>query len=138
MQSSAVVCSDGIFPIEGDFYGKDILTLDQFSREDLERVITLTREMKGRSLRRELPNSLANLLVTLLFFEPSSRTIGSFDAATKRLGGQTIVVSDPVKAGSTAKGESFSDTIRTFATYTDAIVIRHPLQGSSQFGSRVD
>ena len=135
MQSSAVVCSDGIFPIAGDFHGKDILSLDQFSREDLAQVIALTREMKGRAQRRELHNCLANLLVTLLFFEPSSRTIGSFDAATKRLGGQTIVVADPVKAGSTAKGESFSDTIRTFATYTDAIVIRHPLHGAASLAA---
>ena len=136
MQSSPIVCSDEITPIAGDFHGKDILSLDQFSMEDLARVLALTREMKERSQRRELPGLLANLLVTLLFFEPSSRTIGSFDAATKRLGGQTIVVADPVKAGSTAKGESFRDTIRTFATYTDAIVIRHPLQGAASLAAQ--
>ena len=81
-------------------------------------------------------NYLLGNIATLLFYEPSSRTRGSFDAATKQLGGQTIVVENPQQFSSVAKGESFGDTIKTFEAYCDIIVLRHPEVGSALKAAR--
>lgn len=70
-------------------------------------------------------------IVTLLFYEPSSRTFGSFSAAIKQLGGQTVEIINPQQFSSVAKGENFEDTIRVFEAYCDAIVLRHPNVGSA-------
>lgn len=75
--------------------------------------------------------------MVLLFYEPSSRTRGSFDAAVKQLGGQTVVVENPQQFSSVAKGETFGDTIRTFEAYSDAIVLRHPVTGSAAKAAEV-
>lgn len=75
---------------------------------------------------------LAGNIVTLLFYEPSSRSFGSFCAATKQLGGKTIEIQDPQTVASVAKGETLQDTIRVFESYSDAIVLRHPEKGSLQ------
>ncbi len=66
-----------------------------------------------------------------LFYEPSTRTRLSFEAAMLRLGGQILTVADP-KTSSAAKGESLADTIRTIAGYADLVVMRHPREGAAQ------
>jgi len=68
-------------------------------------------------------------LLATLFYEPSTRTRFSFEAAMLRLGGQVIGFSEP-NSSSVAKGESISDTIRTVACYADIAVIRHPKEGA--------
>src|SRR5437588_11787194 len=79
------------------------------------------------------PSSLlAGYVVSLLFFEPSSRTFSSFAAAVKRLGGQTIEVQNPETVSSVSKGETFEDTIRTFEAYSNAIILRHRISGSAK------
>ncbi len=123
---------NGVGKIDGDFAGKNIVSLDQFTAEDLRRLFLLASEMKRIVLRNESSHILAGMLVSLLFFEPSSRTFGSFAAAVKRLGGQTIEVQNPETVSSVSKGESFEDTIRVFGAYADAIVLRHPLAGAAQ------
>jgi carbamoyl-phosphate synthase / aspartate carbamoyltransferase len=69
-----------------------------------------------------------------MFFEPSTRTSASFDAAMKRLGGSTVVVNE--SHSSTIKGESLADSIRTLACYGDAIVLRHPEEKSVHTAAR--
>jgi carbamoyl-phosphate synthase/aspartate carbamoyltransferase len=69
-----------------------------------------------------------------MFFEPSTRTSASFDAAMQRLGGRTIVIN--TDHSSTKKGESLADTIRTLECYGDAIVIRHPDPESASTAAR--
>ena len=64
-----------------------------------------------------------------MFFEPSTRTSASFDAAMQRLGGRTIAIT--TSHSSVQKGESLADTIRTLACYGDAIVLRHPEESSA-------
>jgi aspartate carbamoyltransferase catalytic subunit len=118
--------------ISGDFKGKDILSLDQFSAADLHKVFDLAREMKKMALAHAPSQLLAGQLVALLFYEPSSRTFGSFAAAVKRLGGQTLDIQNPETVSSVAKGESFEDTIRVFEAYAQAIVLRHPLPGAAR------
>src|SRR5438046_18224 len=100
--------------INGDFKGKDILSLDQFSASDLYTVFALAQEMKRLARSNQPYGLLAGYLVSLLFFEPSSRTFGSFAAAVKRLGGQTLDMQNPETVTSIYKGESFEDTIRVF------------------------
>lgn len=116
--------------INGDFKGKDILSLDQFSTKDLEILFKLAYKMKVYAQNAKPLKLLAGNIVTLIFYEPSSRTFGSFSAAVKQLGGQTIEIQDPQHFSSVSKGETLEDTIRVFEAYCDVIVIRHPKSGS--------
>jgi aspartate carbamoyltransferase catalytic subunit len=120
--------------IKGNFKNKDIISLDQFSTSDL---LTLFKTTKKIKKAKSLPKSLKDKIVTLLFFEPSSRTYGSFSASVKKLGGNTIDVLDPQKSSSVSKGETFEDTIKVFECYSDAIVIRHPEVGFAKKAAEV-
>lgn len=117
--------------IRGDFYGKDIVSLDQFTVQDIEYLLPVVHQMKKMAVNREPSHLLAGHLVSLLFFEPSSRTFSSFSAAVKRLGGQTVEIQNPETVSSVSKGESFEDTIRVFEAYSSAIVLRHPVPGAA-------
>src|SRR5258706_2849997 len=118
--------------INGNFKNKDILSLDQFSSKDLDKLFKVTREMKEIASNAKPSDILKGNIVTLIFYEPSSRTFGSFAAAVKQLGGQTVEIQDPQQFSSVSKGETLDDTIRVFEAYSDAIVIRHPQQGTAQ------
>jgi len=118
--------------IGGNFKGKDIVSFDQFGAEDLSQLFALTDTMKRIAVNHEPAQLLAGFIVALLFFEPSSRTFGSFVAAVKRLGGQTIEIQNPERVSSVSKGESFEDTIRVLGAYADAIVLRHSIVGAAQ------
>src|SRR2546421_3000108 len=132
LQSEVAINTDETIKINGNFKGKDIVSLDQFSTEDLRILFTLTRKMKQIAINNEPSYILTGNIISLLFFEPSSRTFGSFAAAVKRLGGQTIEIHNPETVSSVAKGESFEDTIRTFEAYSDALVLRHHIPGSAR------
>ncbi len=75
---------------------------------------------------------LKGKLVTLLFFEPSSRTFSSFAAAVKKLGGMTIEYQNPTQTSSSIKGETLEDTMRVFENYSDAVIMRHFEKGTLQ------
>lgn len=75
---------------------------------------------------------LRGKLVTLLFFEPSSRTFSSFATAVKKLGGMTIEYQNPLQNSSATKGETIEDTMRVFENYSDAVVMRHFQKGTLQ------
>lgn len=77
-------------------------------------------------------NVLEGKVLGMMFYEPSTRTRLSFEAAMKRLGGKVIGFSE-VRTSSTMKGENLADTARTVAQYSDAIVIRHELEGSARY-----
>lgn len=124
-------------PIKSDFLDKDIVSLSQFDHASIEKLmesVELVKEAGVRGLPLEL---LAGKIVVLLFYEPSSRTRGSFDAATKQLGGQTVVVENPQVFSSVSKGETFADTIRVFEAYCDVIVLRHPEVGSALQAAKI-
>lgn len=74
-------------------------------------------------------------LLATLFYEPSTRTRFSFEAAMLRLGGQVVGFSEP-KSSSVAKGESIADTIRTIGCYADIAVMRHPKEGAPRLASK--
>ena len=118
--------------INGEFKGKDILSLDQFSPKDIQILFKHVPRMKTIAQNSKPSDLLKGTITTLLFYEPSSRTFGSFAASIKQLGGQTIDIQSPQTTSSVAKGETLEDTIQVFEAYSDAIVIRHPTLGFPQ------
>lgn len=122
--------------IHGNFADKDILSLSQFISSDIELLFTKVPEMKKLRNNKEASRLLSGTIASLLFFEPSSRTISSFSAALKLLDCKTIEMQN-VQVSSIAKGESFEDTIRVFEAYSDLIIIRHKDAGSAQQASDI-
>src|SRR5512143_3100823 len=112
------------------WYGKDILTVKQFGREDLEYIFAVAHEMHDMVDHIGTFDLLKGKILANLFYEPSTRTSSSFTAAMERLGGSVIPINE-VKYSSVAKGESLPDTVRTLECYADVIVIRHPEIGSA-------
>ncbi|KAI4745010.1 carbamoyl-phosphate synth [Aureobasidium sp. EXF-12298] len=112
------------------FKGRDITSVNQFTRKELHLLMTVASEMRLGVERDGILDILKNKLLCLMFYEPSTRTSSSFDAAMKRLGGQCIMINEA--HSSTKKGETLSDTIRTLDQYADAIVLRHPEDDSAE------
>jgi aspartate carbamoyltransferase catalytic subunit len=112
------------------FYAKDILSVKQFTREDLEYIFEVAKEMRAMVERVGTFDLLKGKILANLFYEPSTRTSSSFTSAMERLGGSVIPINE-VRYSSVAKGESLPDTIRTLECYADVIVLRHPEVGAS-------
>ncbi len=120
---------------QADWYGKDILSVKQFSRDDLQYVFGVAHEMRGMVERIGTFDLLKGKILANLFYEPSTRTSSSFIAAMERLGGSVISINE-VKYSSVSKGESLPDTIRTLECYADVIVLRHPETGSAAIAAK--
>ena len=118
-----------------DWYGKDIISVKQFGRGDLEYVFGVAHEMRGMVESVGTFDLLKGKILANLFYEPSTRTSSSFTAAMERLGGSVIPINE-VKYSSVSKGESLPDTIRTLECYADVIVLRHPETGSAAIAAR--
>jgi len=112
------------------WYGKDIISVKQFGREDLEYIFAVSHEMHDMVDHIGTFDLLKGKILANLFYEPSTRTSSSFTAAMERLGGSVIPINE-VRYSSVSKGESLADTIRTLECYTDVIVLRHPEVGSA-------
>ncbi|MGC8855802.1 MAG: aspartate carbamoyltransferase [Anaerolineae bacterium] len=120
---------------KADWYGKDILSVKQFTRADLEYIFGVAHEMRGMVERIGTFDLLKGKILANLFYEPSTRTSSSFTAAMERLGGSVIPINE-VRYSSVAKGESLPDTVRTLECYADVIVLRHPETGSAELAAR--
>jgi aspartate carbamoyltransferase catalytic subunit len=117
------------------WYGKDILSVRQFNREDLEYTFAVAHEMRTMVERVGTFDLLKGKILANLFYEPSTRTSSSFVSAMERLGGSVIQINE-VRYSSVAKGESLPDTVRTLECYADIIVIRHPEVGSAAIAAQ--
>lgn len=117
------------------WYGKDILSVKQFSREDLEYIFGVAHEMHDMVDHIGTFDLLKGKILANLFYEPSTRTSSSFTAAMERLGGSVIPINE-VRYSSVAKGESLPDTVRTLECYADVIVLRHPEVGSAAIAAK--
>jgi len=117
------------------WYGKDIISVKQFGRDDLEYVFGVAHEMRGMVERVGTFDLLKGKILANLFYEPSTRTSSSFTASMERLGGSVIPINE-VKYSSVSKGESLPDTIRTLECYADVIVLRHPETGSAAIAAK--
>ncbi|KAH6904964.1 aspartate carbamoyltransferase [Coprinopsis sp. MPI-PUGE-AT-0042] len=116
------------------FHRRHILSVKQFTKGDIHDLFTLAHEMQLQVERSGTLDILRGKVLCTAFFEPSTRTSGSFDAAMKRCGGQVVQIT--AETSSVQKGESLADTVRTLACYGDAIVIRHPDVGSAQVAAK--
>jgi aspartate carbamoyltransferase len=120
---------------KADWYGKDIISVKQFQRPDLEYVFGVAHEMRGMVERVGTFDLLKGKILANLFYEPSTRTSSSFTAAMERLGGSVIPINE-VRYSSVSKGESLADTVRTLECYADVIVLRHPEVGSAALAAQ--
>ena len=117
------------------WYGKDIISVKQFGRNDLEYIFGVAHEMRGMVERVGTFDLLKGKILANLFYEPSTRTSSSFTAAMERLGGSVIPINE-VRYSSVSKGESLPDTVRTLECYADVIVLRHPETGSAAIAAK--
>jgi aspartate carbamoyltransferase catalytic subunit len=114
---------------------RDLISIEDLSEKHLRDYLELGRrvdEMSPEACRQVL----AGKILGVLFYEPSTRTRLSFEAAMLRMGGQVIGFSEALNT-SVAKGESLADTIHTVEQYCDAIVIRHPREGAARLAAEV-
>ncbi|MDY6917251.1 MAG: aspartate carbamoyltransferase [Chloroflexota bacterium] len=114
------------------FAGRDLVSITDFTNGEIEAVLDLAQEMdsalsKGRQLDLCRGKDMATL-----FYEPSTRTRGSFERAMHKLGGTVISFAEARAMSSAAKGETIADTIRVLRSYADVIVIRHPWEGAAR------
>lgn len=114
--------------------GRDLISIRDLSREDIEEVLKASKRMIPQAQGEKEGHQLDGRLLALAFFEPSTRTRLSFETAAQRLGARCVSIADPASS-SVRKGESLSDTIRMLASYGDAIVLRHPNEGSARLAA---
>lgn len=114
--------------------GKDVLNTTQFSLQELNLIMNTAANFERRVKNGEIIRNMEGQVVASLFFEPSTRTRLSFETAINRLGARVITVANAASS-SVAKGETLADTIRTVDGYVDAIVIRHPMEGSAKIAA---
>ena len=115
--------------INGNFAGAHIVSVDQFTLDDVQTVFSVAQTMEPYANREKVTTVLNGAVLSSLFFEPSTRTRISFGSAFARLGGQALETVG-FEFSSFAKGESVFDTARVMAGYADVIAMRHPETGS--------
>jgi len=111
---------------------RDIISLRDFSRAEVDYVLEMSRAME--SMARTGSDLLQGKILATLFYEPSTRTRLSFESAMHRLGGSTIGFAE-AEIASVKKGENLADTIRVVESYADIIVVRHPLEGAARLAA---
>ena len=116
------------------FRGRDILSIRDLSRAEVEQVLRSARKMVPIAKGKRSSRALDGKILGTLFFEPSTRTRLSFESAMHRLGGRVLGFSS-VEGTSITKGETLADTIRMVESYTDAIVLRHPQEGAARLAA---
>jgi aspartate carbamoyltransferase catalytic subunit len=114
---------------------RHVIESQQFSRSLLEDLFARAEEIKREP--HHFIGRLAGQVMAALFYEPSTRTRLSFEAAMLRLGGQTMGTDNAREFSSAAKGETLEDTIRIVSGYADVIVIRHNEEGAAKRAAAV-
>ena len=113
--------------------GKHIIEPGSLSVQEIDEICGLAEQMIVD------PASFSDVcrgkILATLFFEPSTRTRLSFEAAMQHLGGSVLGFAD-ANASSTTKGETLADTIRTVSSYVDVIAMRNPKEGSALLASK--
>ena len=116
------------------FRGRDVLSIRDFSRADIDTVLKAARKMVPVALGKKVSRSLEGKILGTLFYEPSTRTRLSFESAVSRLGGRALGFS-AAEGTSVQKGETLADTIRMVEAYSDGIVLRHPQEGAARLAA---
>lgn len=115
-----------------NFANRDIVSIRDFTREEIDYILEKAETMEP--LAKSGSDMLHGRILATLFFEPSTRTRLSFEAAMHKLGGGIIGFAEP-EAASIKKGETLADTVRVVENYSDVIVLRHPLEGAARFAA---
>ena len=113
--------------------GRCLIDPSDFTREEFREIFDLAHQIIENP--KKYCTSCEGKILATLFYEPSTRTRFSFEAAMLRLGGKVIGFSEP-NSSSAAKGESIADTVRTIECYADIAVMRHPKEGAPKVASR--
>jgi aspartate carbamoyltransferase catalytic subunit len=114
------------------FEGRDIISIKDFSKEEINHVFKTARTMEPIVARGS--DMLKGKILATLFFEASTRTRLSFESSMQRLGGSTIGFAE-AEIASVKKGENLADTVRTVENYADVIAMRHPLEGAARLAA---
>lgn len=117
------------------FYKRDILSLKDFKRDELELLFETTDRISEMKFKDRVSLGEGRIL-GIMFFEPSTRTRLSFESAMASIGGISVGFSE-TKTTSIEKGESFADTVRIVEANSDVAVLRHPMEGSARFAAEV-
>src|SRR5215467_5006236 len=110
--------------VPNPFYDRDIVSVKDFSKDDLEFIFSATERL-GKLRPDQRAELGSGRTLGYIFYEPSTRTRMSFEAAMASLGGRRIII-NKTKSSSVEKDESLADTIRVIDLYSDVIVLRHP------------
>ncbi len=111
---------------------RHLIDIKDFSVEEVQALLSRAEEIIANP--QEFQDACAHKRLATLFFEPSTRTRLSFEAAMLALGGQVLGFSD-ANSSSSAKGESVTDTVLTVSNYVDIIAMRHPKEGAPMLAS---
>ena len=111
---------------------KSLISIGDFSKDEILHILDVAKEFE----KNREQNFLAGKVVACLFFEPSTRTRLSFEAAVNRLGARVIGFPDS-RNTSVSKGETLEDTIKIVSNYVDMIVMRHPMEGAAEIAAKV-
>ena len=115
-----------------EFQGRDIISIEDFSREEINYILNISKSMESTASKGS--DMLKGKILATLFYEPSTRTRLSFEAAMLKLGGSSIGFAE-VESASVKKGENLADTVRTVENYADVIAMRHPLDGAAKLAA---
>ena len=115
-----------------EFAGRDIISIKDFSREEIDYILQMTDVVEP--MAKSGSHGLDGKVMATLFFEPSTRTKLSFESAMYRYGGNCLGFAEP-KVTSVQKGENLADTVRVVESYADVLVIRHPLEGAARLAA---
>ena len=110
---------------------KNLISITDFSKDEILHILDIAKEFETNREQKFLEGKV----IACLFFEPSTRTRLSFEAAVNRLGAKVIGFPDS-RNTSVSKGETLEDTIRIVSNYVDMIVMRHPLSGAADVAAR--
>ncbi len=111
---------------------RSLVSIDDLTTKEITMILDMAVEFEKKPVRRLLDEKV----IATLFFEPSTRTRLSFESAISRLGGKIVGFSD-ASSSSVTKGETLHDTIKMVSSYSDLIVMRHPIEGSARYASEV-
>ncbi|MFB3889122.1 MAG: aspartate carbamoyltransferase, partial [Candidatus Bathyarchaeia archaeon] len=115
-----------------EFQGRDITSIEDLNRDEINHILNTSQKMEPLATKGS--DMLKGKILANLYFEPSTRTRLSFEAAMLKLGGSTIGFGD-VESTSVKKGENLADTVRTVENYCDIIALRHPLEGAAKLAA---
>jgi len=111
---------------------RSLVSIDDFSTSEMIDILDMAEKFEKQPVRKLLEGRV----IATLFFEPSTRTRLSFESAINRLGGKIVGFSDAASS-SVTKGETLHDTIKMVSSYSDLIVMRHPIEGSARYASEI-